>query len=131
MEVREKGFYRFIKNWYNRGSVSVATEHEGTIVEITQVDEIHHRVLSKDFLGGWVPWNLPVERCDSPESQGEKQNKSPNKSSFLLLDILTELVCELEGVNGLQSDYYKQMFDELRKYKSHVGDEFDLVVKEL
>ncbi len=69
MEVKEKGFYRFTKDWYNRGSMSVTTERKGSVIEITQVDKINRKVISKAFLNGWVSWDLPVVKCNPPKKE--------------------------------------------------------------
>jgi len=61
--VTEKGKYRLLKDIKTHTSYSVATIPKGTIIEITQIDKSHHKVIGNPLMG-WVHWNLPVEPAE-------------------------------------------------------------------
>lgn len=71
MEVLEKGFYKFTRDYSDRGSLSVSTIPQGTVVEINQVDANTHKVISPDFYD-WHSWDLPVVKVDNPSKPKEK-----------------------------------------------------------
>ena len=58
--VKEKGKYILLKDYTMRGSISVATMPTGTVLNITQIDNQHHKVIG-DELCDWVHWDLPVK----------------------------------------------------------------------
>ena len=60
MIIDKKGKYRLLEDWQNRGSISTGTLPKGTILNISQIDEQHKRVISEE-LADWTRWDLPVE----------------------------------------------------------------------
>lgn len=60
MIVDRPGRYRLLKDFSNRGSISISTIPSGTILEITQIDRDNCQVIG-DLLDDWNYWNLPVE----------------------------------------------------------------------
>ena len=98
MEVRKKGKYRFLKDWVNRGSLSIGTIPKGTIVEITQIDERVHKVISSDF-ADWMYWDLPVEPVvqDGPK-EGMKKEEYHRREDAIQQKYLDKL-------NALKKEY--------------------------
>lgn len=65
MIVDKKGKYVLTEDWQNRGTISTGTLPKGTILNITQVDKAHKKVIS-DELRDWTRWELPVEPVNAP-----------------------------------------------------------------
>lgn len=59
MIITKQGYYRLIEDYIVRSPKSVGVIPKGTMIEITQVDEIHHKVMSPQFKN-WEYWDLPV-----------------------------------------------------------------------
>jgi len=59
--ITEKGKYRLLKDFKTSTAISIATIQKGAIIEITQVDENHHKVIGNDLFD-WVYWDMPVEK---------------------------------------------------------------------
>ena len=60
MIITKVGKYRLLKDYTSRASLSVGTLRKGTIIEITQVNYIYHKIFGP-VLGDWQYWDLPVE----------------------------------------------------------------------
>ncbi len=60
MIVKEIGEYRLLKKYSVATSFSTGTLSEGSIIRVTQIDDIYHKVIGPE-LKDWRYWDLPVE----------------------------------------------------------------------
>jgi len=63
MIITEKGKYRTLKEFTDRGPISIGTVLADRIIEITQIDKNNHKVIGPQ-LSDWIYWDLPVEKVD-------------------------------------------------------------------
>jgi len=92
VDVKEKGFYKFTRDYCDRGSTSVGTIPQNTVVEITQVDVSTSKVISPDFFD-WHHWNLPVVKvANPPKSDGERNDSSAGKKAKVSLPSGTQQI---------------------------------------
>ena len=62
MIVKEVGNYKCLEPVASRGSFSVGTFPQGSIIKITQIDPCYHKVMGEGF-HDWIFWDLPVKKC--------------------------------------------------------------------
>lgn len=79
MIVTKKGFYKFTRDYHDRGTTSVGTIPKGTVVEINQVSTRYKKVISPSFYD-WHNWDLPVIKIDNPPKSEEKEKKHEKSS---------------------------------------------------
>jgi len=60
MIVKETGKYRLLKEFIVRTSFSTGTLPKGTEINITQIDDVYHKVIGPE-LKDWRYWDIPVE----------------------------------------------------------------------
>ena len=60
MKIDKKGKYKLLKDYTVRQSYSVKTLLKGTVLNVNQISDDYHKVISPE-LGDWVYWELPVE----------------------------------------------------------------------
>lgn len=63
MIITEKGKYKALQNFKIRNSVKIGTMPKGTVFEITQVDNLGHKVIGPELFD-WMPCDLPVKKVD-------------------------------------------------------------------
>lgn len=59
MIISKPGNYKAIEDIKTRGTISIGTIPKGTIIEITAVDPIYHKVIGPNLFD-WHYWNMPV-----------------------------------------------------------------------
>ena len=60
MIITKVGKYRLLRNYSARVSFSTGTLREGTIIEITRIDQTRHKVFGP-IISDWQYWDLPVK----------------------------------------------------------------------
>ena len=60
MIITQTGNYKLLKDMKTRGTISIGDMPEGTIIEITQIDNGGHKVIGPQLMD-WTYWDLPVE----------------------------------------------------------------------
>ncbi len=63
MIITEKGKYKVLKDLKIRNTTSIGTLTEGSIIEITQVDEMTNKVIGP-MLWDWMYHDLPLEKIE-------------------------------------------------------------------
>lgn len=63
MIVTEKGKYKVLKDFNTTNSISIGTVPKDSIIQISQVDDIAHRVIGSELFD-WMPNELPVEKIN-------------------------------------------------------------------
>lgn len=63
MIIKKTGRYKLTKDFYTRNSIKCGTLPEGSIIQITQIDIIGHKVISPE-LYDWVYWDMPVKEIN-------------------------------------------------------------------
>lgn len=61
MIVTKKGKYKVLKDFNTRSAISIGTVSKDSIIQITQVDDMAHRVIGPELFD-WMPNELPVEK---------------------------------------------------------------------
>ncbi len=69
MEIKEPGKYRLISEWYGNPS--------GTIIEITQVDEAHHKVTGPGM--EWEHWEIPAGPVETRVGPSDYIKRKPTR----------------------------------------------------
>lgn len=105
MEVKKTGKYEFLEDYLNRGTNCVGTIPKGSVVEITQVDELTHKVISPDFYD-WHFWELPVKAA--PNNIKESTDSTPIKGPKLSENDI--IICEC-GDHIAEGAYHRHVGD--------------------
>jgi hypothetical protein len=61
MEIKEPGTYEVMLNFSLRGKISIKQIPKGSIIAVTQVDELRHKIIGPEF-PDWCYWELPVKK---------------------------------------------------------------------
>lgn len=59
MIVKKPGRYKMTKKFYVRNTVSCGTIPKGTIIEITQIDNLARKIIGPELMD-WTRWDMPV-----------------------------------------------------------------------
>jgi hypothetical protein len=72
MKILTPGKYRLTADWSTRGTTSIGQFRKGTIITITQVDDVHNKVIGPK-LHDWTYNDLPVEPVMNEPTAGNWQ----------------------------------------------------------
>ncbi len=61
MIIKETGKYCLLKDFSTRTPFSTGTLSKGTVIDITQIDDVYHKVIGPQ-LKDWRFWDMPVKK---------------------------------------------------------------------
>ena len=72
MIITKPGKYRLLEDITNRSPISISIISKGEIIEVTQVDDIYHKVIGPPLFD-WHRWDMPVEEMPLPDPPKEAE----------------------------------------------------------
>jgi len=70
VKVTQKGQYRLLEDIKTRNLCAVGMLLKGTIISITAIDDIYHKVIGPEFFD-WIYLELPVEKVSEEVRQDD------------------------------------------------------------
>ncbi len=85
MIVDQTGTYRILEDFSMRGANSISHNSQGSLLIVSQVDEVGKRVIGPGF-PDWTSWNLPVEKVEEHEKPATQKDTINQKEIFEAMD---------------------------------------------